>query len=133
MIDEYYSNDCKYFSAQDFLDEKRWIWKQNRMRKSEFSHDNMLSEIKSIFSECDMFCNNRLIIGNFRYPGGHTTAIDRYNLIDAARNRIERYQTAKDIEALIDAINMLRLQFIGLRAKGIPFVSIDDGEHSVKK
>jgi len=78
----------------------------------------------------EQLMRNRLIMGSLRYE---TFAQKRncfnYDCASEAIKRISKYKETKNKEHLVDAANMLLLQFEFGEGS---FVAIDDGEHAEK-
>lgn len=74
---------------------------------------------------------NRLIMGSFRYQRFEVKrkSFD-YDCAHEAVVRIERYKQDGNTEHLVDAANMLLLEFEFGRHPRKHFASIDDGEHA---
>ncbi len=85
-------------------------------------------------SECcpefEQLMRNRLVMGAFRYGLMCEQDFSKYDLIDEARKRIDRYEKDGNLEHLVDAGNMVQLKFYWERKNGGKFEPIDDGEHA---
>jgi len=92
-----------------------------------------LSEYPKEFEEIHILANNRMIMGSFRYGYVNRQDLNSYNTANEAHKRINKYQLDNNLEHLIDAYNMVRLEFLAARRKGLSIISIDDGEHATKK
>ncbi len=75
---------------------------------------------------------DRLIFGAFRYGLIENQDYSEYDLVQEARKRLERFESTKNLEMLVDAANMLLLRFVHGERVGEVLTSIDDGEHSEK-
>ncbi len=84
-------------------------------------------------------CNNRMLLGSFRYEllaqkekdhreKGHTG----YNLVGEARIRIGLYEETGNREHLLDAINMCAIEFRFPSHPEAHFKPTDDGHHAEK-
>jgi len=72
--------------------------------------------------------NNRMIMGFFRY-GKKKTRNANYDYIASAKRRILLYEQIGNLEYLVDAANMLRMEFDTPQNSKAYFKSIDDKEH----
>ena len=80
--------------------------------------------------EFEKYMRNRLIMGAFRYGKMADQELGKYNLPLDAKKRIDKYLKTKNLEHLVDAANILLLQFVHGKRIGEELKSIDDGEHS---
>ena len=70
-------------------------------------------------------CVNRLVMGKLRYGPMRTSAPDD-RAVQYAAQLLERYQTERNAECLIDAINLLAIQWLHGRHT---MRAADDGKH----
>lgn len=91
-----------------------------------------LKEIKKIqyIPEFEQLMRNRLIMGAFRYGLTSEQDFSGYDLPGEAIKRINKYIKDKNLEHLVDAGNMLALEFRDKKNKGFKIGVIDDGEHA---
>jgi hypothetical protein len=73
---------------------------------------------------------NRMIMGFFRYGYNDPKKIKTYDFILSVKQRIERYEKDGNLEHLVDAANILRMEFEMPHHPNAHFTSIDDGPHS---
>jgi|WetSurMetagenome_2_1015567.scaffolds.fasta_scaffold39004_4 hypothetical protein len=73
---------------------------------------------------------NRMIMGYFRYGANKPELMKKLDFIGSAKQRIERYEKDGNLEHLVDAANILRMEFEMPHHPNAHFQSIDDGEHS---
>ena len=124
-------------SLQFFLN-NLWRWKCNLPEIEEEFHDaNSYGSVpdveqikdlqyKSLFTK---LMDNRMIIGFFRYGNKHKRKT-YYHYINSAKRRIELYESTGNLECLIDAANILRMEFDQPQHPKAYFKAEDDGEHS---
>lgn len=62
-------------------------------------------------------CNNRLVMGAFRYGLIEEQNFDNYDLIGNCRKRLDLLDKDGNLEHLLDAINMLKLRWYWGRKK----------------
>jgi len=74
--------------------------------------------------------NNRMVMGFFRYGNRHTRKNATYHYINSALRRLTLYNETGNTELLVDAANLLRMEFEIPQHPNAHFKSIDDGEHS---
>ena len=75
---------------------------------------------------------SRLVMGAFRYETFPEKRLIRgeYDFAAEAVRRIRRYVTTSNMEHLVDAANMLLLEFEFGNRIGRHFRSVDDGQHN---
>ncbi len=112
-------------SVLDFL-HKRLNFNYKMIQNDSLS--TIKEKIQHCLEECDTLCENRLIMGNFRYGSIEKQNFDDYDLKEECKKRLN----LNTLEGVVDAINMLRLYFYWQRKKNKEFISIDDGIHSQK-
>ena len=91
-----------------------------------------IEEIKNL-QYSDQFVklmNNRMIMGYFRYGNRHTRKTS-YKQIESTKKRIELYEKTGNLEYLIDAANMLRMEFEKPQHPNTYFKAEDDSEHCI--
>lgn len=80
--------------------------------------------------EFEQLMRNRLIMGAFRYGLMSEQDYSGYDLPGEAIKRTGKYIKDKNLEHLVDAANMLLLEFLDKRNKGFKVKVVDDGEHA---
>lgn len=79
-------------------------------------------------SDYDQRCNQRLVVGTFRYDNGY-----KYDAIGSAIKRLQKYQAGDhNKEYLVDAGNLCRIEYDNPLYDDVYFDAADDGEHSEK-
>ena len=125
-------------SLQFFLS-NLWRWKCNLPEIEEEFHDaNSYGSVPNIEQIKDLqykslftkLMNNRMIIGFFRY-GNKNTRKSYYDYISSAKRRIVKYEETGNLECLVDAANILRMEFDTPQHPNAHFRAEDDGEHSI--
>ena len=80
-------------------------------------------------SEFEQLMRNRLILGAFRYGLFSSNSKTAWRMMDSIHKRLSLYSTDGNLEHLVDAANLLMLEYLkGIRA-GQRVRSVDDGEH----
>lgn len=82
--------------------------------------------------EYEMLRLNRMVFGAFRYGKISTQDMDAYDYIAECRRRMRLYEDDLNLEHLIDAGNMLMLEFIKGKKQGLKVTTVDDGVHNKK-
>ena len=120
---------------QFFLD-NLWRWKcglpENKIEdKNKPGSVPSIEKIKQLSFEGEFvkLMDNRMVMGFFRYGNRHMTK-NNYHYINAVKRRIELYEQTGNTELLVDAANILRMEFEMPQHINAHFSSIDDGEHS---
>lgn len=80
--------------------------------------------------EFEQYIRNHMIVGALRYGLMSEQDYGKNDLIREALKRINKYKTTGNLEHLVDAANMLLLQFVHGRRLGQKIISIDDDEHT---
>ncbi len=75
----------------------------------------------------------RLIMGGIRYGLLHEPGKPKYDRIQSAIKRLEKYRQTGNLENLVDIANMCLLEFEEGEHPNRHFKSIDDGEHTEVK
>lgn len=124
-------------SLQHFF-HNAWRWKFDLPEVEEF-HDpfekGKVPEIEDIAKlkfkeEFVLLMRNRMIMGYFRYGANKPEVIRKLDFITSAKQRIERYERDGNLEHLVGAANILRMEFEMPHHPNAHWQSIDDGEHS---
>jgi len=101
---------------------------------SEKKKENMpsLGELKKTewFPEFIKLMRNRMLMGAFRYGRMDRQDLRSYDLPAEAKKRINRYIETGNTENLVDAANMLGIEFKKGHHPNKHFESVDDGEHA---
>jgi len=89
-----------------------------------------IEEIKRLSFNEDFtrLMNNRMVMGFFRYGNRHGIKIQLDNIACVLR-RVKLYQETGNTELLLDAANMLRMEFEIPQHPNVHFHAKDDGEH----
>ena len=61
---------------------------------------------------------NRVVMGYFRYGDNRRTSLAATNYCDEAIRRIRRYSETLELEYVVDALNILMLEWIGAELRG---------------
>jgi len=72
---------------------------------------------------------NRMTLGTFRY-GAFRDSTRRYDCVGSAKRRIEAYIATGNTEHLVDAANLLGIEFECPQHPRAHFAAVDDGEHT---
>ena len=84
--------------------------------------------------EFEQLMRNRLIVGAMRYETFDEKRVDnKYLLMESAITRISRYQETGNQEYLVDAANMLMIEFECPTHANPHFHATDDAEHVEKR
>ena len=119
----------------EFFAKNAWRWKigvpeieQEYMNKDGSVPD--IEEIKKLSFGNDFvnLMDNRMVMGFFRYGNRHNRKIPLDNIASVIR-RIKLYQETGNTELLLDAANMLRMEFDIPQHPNAHFHAQDDGEH----
>lgn len=125
-------------NSLSFFFKNAWRWKLGLPELEEEYHDansyNSVPDIEEIRKSQfgDLFVklmNNRMLMGFFRY-GDKYKRKTYYHYINAVKRRIAIYEETGNTECLVDAANILRMEFDTPQHPKAHFKSIDDGEHS---
>ena len=73
---------------------------------------------------------NRLVLGSYRYSPLKYQDLFLYDFIKETRRRLQLYDRYHNLEYLIDAANMLMIEFIKGQKLGYQMKSSDDGIHN---
>ena len=71
-------------------------------------------------------------MGAFRYGPIAEQDFSNYDLIDEMRKRIQRYESDRNLEHLVDTANICLLAFVHGKRNGEKMIAIDDGPHTKK-
>ena len=80
--------------------------------------------------EFERLMRNRLVMGAFRYGLLNDPRKPQFDRMNSLRKRVEGYEKTGNLEFLVDAANMLLLEFEEGNHPNKHFSSIDDGEHT---
>lgn len=114
-----------------------WRWKIGMDEKHEWDWrglekaDDLLKD--NFYYPFIELMENRMKMGAFRYGPLFRQNLKNYDTAVNARRRIERYIRTRNKECLVDAANMLMIEFARPSRKGTYFSSEDDGEHAIEK
>lgn len=81
-------------------------------------------------TEYERLRQNRMLFGYFRYGSIRRQNLNDYKFLNESRRRIRKYEMTGNLEHLLDAGNMLMIQYIKGKSKGQKVESVDDGEHN---
>jgi hypothetical protein len=110
-----------------------WLWKCELPEETIFILPGPDELRKSQMSqEFIRLMENRMILGTFRYGDWHKQLRD-YDRIGSAINRIEQFRISGNTEYLVDAANLLMIEFEVTKHPLKHFNTTDDGEHCNKK
>lgn len=73
---------------------------------------------------------NRLIMGRFRYGLFNRTTETNYNRTKDSIRRIKEYEKTGNLEYLVDAANMLMIEYEHSSHPNKHFEATDDGQHA---
>jgi hypothetical protein len=79
--------------------------------------------------EFERLMRNRLLVGRFRYGLMQRTDALNYDRIGSALIRLRAYQECGNLEHLVDAANLMLLEFEHGSHQERHFMASDDGEH----
>jgi hypothetical protein len=124
-------NNLQYF----FINAWRWkcgLQEVDSFDKVPYGKAPDIEEIaKHKFSdEFVKLMRNRMIMGFFRYGYNNPNEMKKLDFITSAKRRIELYELSGNTECLVDAANILRMEFEMPNHPNAHFQSVDDGEHS---
>jgi hypothetical protein len=85
------------------------------------------------FAEIQKLAHNRMIMGYFRYGDIHRQNLDGYDTVAEAHKRINKYSQDHNLEHLVDALNMIQIEYFKAKKAGKRLHPIDDGEHAEYK
>jgi hypothetical protein len=74
--------------------------------------DSLRVEEAAAFAEVDRLCLNRLIMGSFRYGRAGEPGKVQFDRVADTCRRLRDYERSGDLENLVDAINLLRLEYL---------------------
>jgi len=112
-----------------------WRWKCNlpELEQEYRNKDGSVPDIETIQQlsfnrDFTKLMNNRMVMGFFRYGNRHNRKVQLDNIASVLR-RVKLYQETGNTELLLDAANMLRMEFEIPQHSNAHFHSQDDGEH----
>jgi hypothetical protein len=80
--------------------------------------------------EFERLCQNRMIMGAFRYGALHAKDKHKYDRVASMRWRIDHYEQTGNLEDLCDISNIALCEFEEGEHPNRHFKSIDDGIHA---
>lgn len=121
-----------------FYADNLWRWKcgipeKSSLDKFKFGEykDFDLTFIKpKEFDEILELADNRMRQGTFRYGDINRQNIDNYNVVFEIHKRTELYKESKNLDYLIDTLNMVRIEYMKAKKSGKKLIPIDDGYHT---
>ncbi len=122
------------------MSKKQWVHDRLRERlhaKAGITTFELMGEKRDVASlhstewspEFEQLMRNRLIMGAMRYGTMKRNRGKPYDRTGDAVRRIKRYQESGNDEDLVDAANLLLLEFECGTHPNKHFASVDDGEH----
>jgi hypothetical protein len=123
---------------RNFLD-NLWRWKCELPEKDDkpervADYDTLnRTQYPEEFKEIHQLAHNRMIMGAFRYGDINRQDLDNYDVAPNIIIRTQRYIDDGNLEHLVDAYNMVRIEYFKARRAGKQLISIDDGEHAKPK
>lgn len=89
-------------------------------------YDDLPEEFNEILKAADM----RMHQGKFRYGKIKRQNLSNYDTVEECKRRLDRYLKDNNLEHLVDAFNMIRIEFYKGKLQGKEIIPIDDGEHA---
>ena len=123
---------------RNFLD-NLWRWKCGLSEKDDTpirvpDYDILnQTQYPEEFKEIHKLAHNRMIMGAFRYGDINRQDLDNYDVASNIIIRAQRYIDDGNLEHLVDAYNMVRIEYMKARRAGKQLIAIDDGEHAKPK
>ena len=108
-------------------------WEEIAGKKFIDKHKLLKNQIKKAFQLCRQLQDNRNFIGHYRYGALNPKKHKTFSLLSEAKKRIDKFDQTKNLEHIIDAINMLNIRFYCGVKNGEKLEPIDDGEHAARK
>jgi hypothetical protein len=123
-----------YYLSNEFRNPHK-VWKPNSviLNGNHPSIDELnITEYPPEFAECDKLAHNRMIMGSFRYGLIGRQNLDCYDTANECIRRVQRYIDGGkvNLELIVDALNMCKIEFYKGRKEGKQVISIDDGVHA---
>lgn len=94
------------------------------------SQSSIYDELPVEFDEILKAADLRMHQGKFRYGNIKRQNLVNYDTVKECIKRIGKYQTDGNLEHIVDAFNMLRIEFYKGKISGKQLIPIDDGEHA---
>lgn len=121
----------------EFFLRNAWRWTQglDELENQDAIPYNTAPDIEDIAKqkfndEFVKLMRNRMIMGFFRYGYNNPKIIKKLDFITSAKRRIELYEQDGNLEHLVDAANILRMEFEMPHHPTAHWHPQDDGEHS---
>ena len=91
------------------------------LRKSEWSQD--FEDLR----------RNRMVMGAFRYGLMKDQDFNKFDFPVEIDRRMEKYREDGNLEHLVDAGNIIMLEFVKAQRNGRQVIPVDDGVHSIER
>lgn len=124
----------------EFFCDNLWRWKCGLSEKDYNKRDKLTpgsvtsikEDLPDEFEEILQAANVRMDMGRFRYGPIKRQSLENYDVAKECIKRIQRYidGNRENLEHLVDAFNMCRIEFYKGKKAGKKIISIDDGEHA---
>jgi hypothetical protein len=115
---------------QRFLD-NLWRWKCGVPEQDLPTHACTLAEAeRNWFPKFIVLMKNRMYMGRFRHGDFRDPNQLDYDRVGSALHRIHLYQKTGNGEHLVDAANLLGIEFTVPKHPDFHFTAIDDGYHT---
>lgn len=112
---------------------KIWPNKLKPLNSSPNFEELNISQYPDEFKKIHQYAHNRMIMGSFRYGVIERQDLNCYDTAKEAHKRLNKYEKDGNLEHLIDAYNMIRIEYLKAKRSGHKLISIDDGEHATKE
>lgn len=124
----------------EFFMENAWRWKcglpevdyNKRDKVPAKSQDSVYDNLPKEFTEIIELADNRMHQGKFRYGPIQRQNLKNFDTANECIKRIQRYINGgkENLELIVDALNMCRIEFYKGKLEGKKVICIDDGEHA---
>lgn len=124
----------------EFFCDNLWRWKcglpeidYNKRDKLKFgSQKDTFDNLPDEFTEIIRYADNRMHQGKFRYGKIKRQNLGNYDTAIECIKRIQKYilEGRNNLEYIVDALNMCRIEYYKGRLLGEQIIPIDDGEHA---
>ena len=130
----------KKIRLNEFHCDNLWKWKcgleelnYNKRDKLVYkSQDSPYDDLPKEFDEILSAANNRMHQGKFRYGPIKRQNLNNYDTVKECIRRLQRYIDGdrQNLELIVDALNMCRIEYYKGKLSGKSIISIDDEEHA---
>lgn len=124
----------------EFFMDNAWKWKCNLPeidydKRDKLAPKSQISEFDDLpeeFNEILKAADNRMHQGKFRYGPIKRQNLSNYDTVKECIRRMQRYIDGdrQNLELVVDAFNMCRIEFYKGKLAGKTIQSVDDGEHA---